>query len=172
MSSRGSPIPKDLADPPAPPFQPVLPASRSSRPVVRRTVPSSALHPPARPFGEIGKEDDDSWEVPSVLSGSTRAGEPDNEGGEAAPFVPRWRDVKQKRPVVRKVTGPVPMQKEETAVQEEAKEEEKAGSTEEKRLAGAKEEDKRPARKDVDQADPNIDIPPSPSSLLPPSAPV
>ncbi|GAA6005078.1 uncharacterized protein JCM10292_005555 [Rhodotorula paludigena] len=81
MSSRGPLIPKDLADPPANPFQPVLPApgTANRRPIVRR-APASAPSRPApapKPFGEIGKEDDDNFDTASVLSaGWTDNGEP------------------------------------------------------------------------------------------------
>ncbi|GAA5974725.1 hypothetical protein JCM11641_007241 [Rhodosporidiobolus odoratus] len=113
MSDRGrSPTPS-LADPPTSPFQPsrvtspstlspfqvVLPSASSRRPIVRR----APAGPAPRPFGEIGKENDDNdWDIASVLSASSIAGPGDNE--EDAPFVPRWRNLDMRRPVVRKPT--------------------------------------------------------------------
>ncbi|GJN92357.1 hypothetical protein Rhopal_005387-T1 [Rhodotorula paludigena] len=105
MSSRGSPIPKDLADPPANPFQPVLPApgTANRRPIVRRALASDPGRPvPApKPFGEIGKEDDDKFDTASVLSaGWTDTGEPLDD--EMVKFLPRVRDLRYRRPIVRK----------------------------------------------------------------------
>ncbi|GAA5908449.1 hypothetical protein JCM8208_006199 [Rhodotorula glutinis] len=116
MSSRGSPIPRELSDPPSSPFQPVLARTTAARrPVVRRpgpprstTSPSGEPTRPSTPFGEIGKEHDggdDNSDVLSLLSGTSgwAAGEGDVDE-EAAAFLPRVRDLRWRRPVVRKRT--------------------------------------------------------------------
>ncbi|GAA5930762.1 hypothetical protein JCM3775_003859 [Rhodotorula graminis] len=116
MSSRGSPIPRELADPPSSPFQPVLARTTAARrPVVRRpapprstTTPDGQPTRPSTPFGEIGKEndgDDDKSDVLSLLSSpSGWAAGGDEVDDEAAAFLPRVRDLRQRRPVVRKRT--------------------------------------------------------------------
>ncbi|TNY17988.1 hypothetical protein DMC30DRAFT_356273 [Rhodotorula diobovata] len=111
MSSRGSSIPRELADPPSSPFQPVL-ASASRRPVVRRALPprptSETAAPTASttPFGQIGKEDEaaDTDDVLSLLSGTSGWAGGGDVDEEAAAFLPRVRDLRQRRPVVRKRT--------------------------------------------------------------------
>jgi len=115
MSSRGSPIPRELADPPSSPFQPILARTTAARrPVVRRPAPprsANSTDAPARsstPFGEIGKEEDDgddNSDVLSLLSGTSGwAAGGDEVDEEAAAFLPRVRDLRQIRPIVRKRT--------------------------------------------------------------------
>ncbi|GAA6056513.1 hypothetical protein JCM3770_006854 [Rhodotorula araucariae] len=106
MSSRGSPIPNELADAPTSPFKPVLPGATSRRPIVRR--PGAPPARPSTPFGEIGKEDDDNFDVLSMISGTSGWVGPEVVDEEAAVFLPRVRDLRQRRPVVRKRTVDVP----------------------------------------------------------------
>ncbi|GAA5868560.1 hypothetical protein JCM1840_005489 [Sporobolomyces johnsonii] len=119
MSSRGSPIPRDAFEPPTSPFQPVLPSSSSRRPVVRRPIAPPSLPSPSSDrtptlFGEVGKEHElDDFDVLSVLSGSSwggggRGGEADDPESDEGAFLPRMRDLRVGRPVVRKRALVVP----------------------------------------------------------------
>ncbi|BGP42322.1 hypothetical protein JCM10449v2_006327 [Rhodotorula kratochvilovae] len=168
MSSRNSPIPKELADPPTSPFQPVLAPSTSRRPIVRRpTAPPSAASTAARPstpFGEIGKEDDDNFDALSLISGTTGWGGPDEVDEETAAFLPRVRDLRQRRPVVRKKTMdvPPPVIKEEKADVREEK-----GEVAAARSAG---EDTQAKREDGAAAARLSPSPPPPSAAPPPSS--
>ncbi|GAA5906368.1 hypothetical protein JCM5296_003181 [Sporobolomyces johnsonii] len=122
MSSRGSPIPRHAFEPPTSPFQPVLPSSSSRRPVVRRPTAPPSLPSPSSGrtptlFGEVGKEHElDDFDVLSVLSGSSWGGggggadDPESDDGA---FLPRMRDLRVGRPVVRKRALVVPKEVQE-----------------------------------------------------------
>ncbi|BGO93809.1 hypothetical protein NBRC10512_004598 [Rhodotorula toruloides] len=111
MSDSGATVPKDLADTPSNPFQPTLPPSRSfRRPIVRRPTaqPSTAPSFPTRtskPFGEIDKEDEtDNFDVLSLVSGVSGLSTAEDVDEETVAFMPRVRDLRYRRPVVRKKT--------------------------------------------------------------------
>lgn len=111
MSDSGAAVPKDLADTPSSPFQPILPSSRSfRRPIVRRPTaqPSTTPSFPTRtskPFGEIGKEDEnDDFDVLSLVSGVSGLSTAEDVDDETVAFMPRVRDLRYRRPVVRKKT--------------------------------------------------------------------
>ncbi|POY72319.1 hypothetical protein BMF94_4621 [Rhodotorula taiwanensis] len=106
MSSRGSPIPKELEDGPANPFLPFVPplaALRTRiarrRPTLPHTTASAPTHFPSIPFGEIGRENDDDFDVMSVLSGGVSDLDVD---AESAAFQPRVRNLQTRRPIVRR----------------------------------------------------------------------
>ncbi|BGP02209.1 hypothetical protein NBRC10513v2_005857 [Rhodotorula toruloides] len=111
MSDSGAAVPKHLADTPSNPFQPTLPSSRSfRRPIVRRptaqpSTPSSFPTRTSKPFGEIGKEDEtDNFDVLSLVSGVSGLSTAEDVDEEAVAFMPRVRDLRYRRPVVRKKT--------------------------------------------------------------------
>lgn len=108
MSSRGSSVPRDLADTPSSPFRPSLPSASAVRSRLARRRPPCAggpapTPPPAVvvPFGEIGREHEtDDFDVLSVLSDlSTDAQDVDPE---SVPYRPRVRDLRRRPPNIKR----------------------------------------------------------------------
>ncbi|BGP34245.1 hypothetical protein JCM10296v2_006060 [Rhodotorula toruloides] len=111
MSDSGAAVPKDLADTPSNPFQPTLLPSRAfRRPIVRRPTAQSSTTSSfptrtSKPFGEIGKEDEtDNFDVLSLVSGVSGLSTAEDVDEEAVAFMPRVRDLRYRRPIVRKKT--------------------------------------------------------------------
>lgn len=123
MSSRGSSIPRDLADTPSSPFLPVVPPSAAIRSRFVRRRPTDATNAVSLgageatvvPFGEVGREHEtDNFDVLSVLSGWST----DDADPESAPFQPRVRDLRMRRPNIRR-RAPVPVAVPEEAASED-----------------------------------------------------
>lgn len=126
MSSRGSSIPRDLADTPSSPFLPVVPPSAAIRSRFVRRRPTDATNAASLgageatvvPFGEVGREHEtDNFDVLSVLSGWST----DDADPESVPFQPQVRDLRMRRPNIRR-RAPVPVAVPEEAAPEDAPE--------------------------------------------------